>query len=200
MSTIKKTFTYDPVTQVLKSVEKPDPTITVTVTINLKTTTIQYNNDEPKPITDDDFFVVLEFMKNVKATPALMDALLNNSYYTKQFLKTTMGVFNTPKEYNYFQLFPSFVLPYEALYRELVLKPKYAKKILEVYDKNNSAFIRKSKQLVRNILIVPGIFISPFIILTARLALNSWGNKNRIKKREFMNHALMKTRFINKIF
>jgi hypothetical protein len=200
MSTIKKTFTYDPVTQVLKSVEKPDPTITVTVTINLKTTTIQYNNDEPKPITDDDFFVVLEFMKNVKATPALMDALLNNSYYTKQFLKTTMGVFNTPIENNYLQLFPSFIFPYEALYRELVLKPKYAKKILEVYDKNNSAFIRKSKQLVRNILIVPGIFISPFIILTARLALNSWGNKNRIKKREFMNHALMKIRFINKIF
>ena len=48
---------------------------------------------------------------------------------------------------------------------------------LEVYDKNNNAFIRKSKQLVRNILIVPGIFISPFIILTSRLALNSWGNK-----------------------
>ena len=116
-------------------------------------------------------------MKNVKATPALMDALLNNTYYTKQFLKTTMGVFNTPKEYNYFQLFPSFVLPYEALYRERVLKPKYAKKILEVYDKNNNAFIRKSKQLVRNILIVPGIFISPFIILTARLALNSWGKQ-----------------------
>ena len=195
MSTIKKTFTYDPVTQVLKSVEKPDPTITVTVTINLKTTTIQYNNDEPKPITDDDFFVVLEFMKNVKATPALMDALLNNSYYTKQFLKTTMGVFNTPKEDNYLQFFPSFIFPYEALYRELVLKPKYAKKILEVYDKNNSAFIRKSKQLVRNILIVPGIFISPFIILTARLALNSWGNNNRIK-----NWNLWKTRFINKIF
>jgi hypothetical protein len=178
MSTIKKTFTYDPVTQVLKSVEKPDPTdptLTITVKINLKTKTIQYNNDEPKTITDDDFFVFLEFMKNVKATPQLMDALLNNSYYTKQFLKTTMGFFNTPKENNYFQLFPSFILPYEALYRELVLKPKYAKKILEVYDKNNNAFIRKLKQLVRNILIVPGIFISPFIILTAVLALNRWG-------------------------
>lgn len=177
MSTLKKTFTYDSVRQVLKSVEKPDPTVTITVKINLKTTTIQYNNDEPKPITDDDFFVFLEFMKNVKATPALMDALLNNSYYTKQFLKTTMGVFNTPKEDNYFQLFPSFVLPYEALYRERVLKPKYAKKILEVYDKNNNAFIRKLKQLVRNILIVPGIFISPFIILTAVLALNRWGKQ-----------------------
>ena len=180
MSTIKKKFTYDPLTQVLKSVENPDPTdptLTITVKINLKTTTIQFNNDEPKPITDNDFYVFLDFMKNVKATPELMDALLNNSYYTKQFLKTTMGIFNTPKEYNYFQFFPSFVLPYEALYRERVLKPKYAKKILEVYDKNNSAFIRKSKQLVRIILIVPGIFISPFIILTARLALNRWGKQ-----------------------
>jgi hypothetical protein len=180
-STIEKTFTYDPVTQVLKSVENPEPALTVTVKINLKTTTIQYNNDESNPIIDNDFYVFLDFMKNVKATPELMDALLNNSYYTKQFLKTTMGVFNTPKEYNYFQFFPSFILPYEALYRERVLKPKYAKRILEVYDKNNSAFIRKSKQLVRNILTVPGFFISPFIIITSRLALNSWGNKNRIK-------------------
>jgi hypothetical protein len=44
-------------------------------------------------------------------------------------------------------------------------------------DKNNSAFIRKSKQLVRNFLIFPGIFISPFIILIARLALNRWGKQ-----------------------
>jgi hypothetical protein len=179
MST-KKKYTYDPDLRILKSVENPDPTdptLTISVKINLKDSTIQYNNDASKPLTGDDFFLFLDFMKNVNATPELMDALLNNTYYTKQFLKTTMGFFNTPKENNYFQLFPSFILPYEALYRERVLKPKYAKKILEVYDKNNSAFIRKSKQLVRNILIVPGIFISPFIILTTRLALNRWGKQ-----------------------
>jgi hypothetical protein len=179
MST-KKKYTYDPLTQILKSVEKPDPTdptLTITVKINLKDSTIQYNNDASKPLTGDDFFLFLDFMKNVKATPELMDALLNNTYYTKQFLRTTMGIFNTPKENNYFQFFPSFVLPYEALYRERVLKPIYAKKILEVYDKNNSAFIRKLKQFIRNILSVPGIFISPFIILTTRLALNRWGKQ-----------------------
>ena len=66
MSTLKKKYTYDPLTQELKSVETPDPTLTVTVKINLKNTTIQYNNDEPKRITDSDFFVFLEFMKNVK--------------------------------------------------------------------------------------------------------------------------------------
>ena len=177
MSTLKKKYTYDPLTQELKSVETPDPTLTVTVKINLKNTTIQYNNDLPVLLTDSDFFIFLDFMKNVKATQQLMDALFKNTYYTKQFLKTTMGVFNTPKQDNYFQLFPSFILPYEALYRELELKPKYAKKILEVYDKNNSAFVRRLKQLVRRILIVPGIFISPFIILTAVLALNSWGKQ-----------------------
>jgi hypothetical protein len=181
MSAIKKKYTYDPRTQTLTSVEKPESDISITVKLNLKNSTIQYINDHindpptPKPIIDEDFFVFLEFMKNVKATPDLMDALLNNPYYTKQFLRTTMGVFNTPIENNYFQYFPSFVLPYEALYRELALKPKYSKKILKVYDKNNNAFVRKFKQLVRNILIVPGIFISPFIILTAVLALNSWG-------------------------
>ena len=177
MSTLKKKYTYDTVAQILKSVENPEPEITITVKINLKTSTIQYNDDPSKPITDSDFFVFLEFMKNVKATPELMDALLNNSYYTKQFLKTTMGIFNTPKENNYFQYFPSLVLPYEALYRELVLKPKYSKKILEKYDKNNNALIRRLKQTIRKILIVPGIFISPFIILTSVLALNSWGKK-----------------------
>ncbi len=175
MSIIKKIYTYDDVTQVITSTENPDPSITITVKINLKNTTIQYNNDEPKPITGEDFFVFLDFMKNIRATPELMDALLNNSYYTKEFLKTTMGIFITPKENNYFQYFPSFILPYEALYREFKLKPEYSKKILEKYNKNNSAFIRRLKQLVRTILIVPGIFISPFIILTAVLALNSWG-------------------------
>jgi len=115
----------------------------------------------------------LDILDNVKTTPALVDALLENKYYTKQFLKTLLGIFNTPKKDNYFQYFPLLVLPYEALYRELVLRPKYAKRILQAYDKNNSAFIRKLKQFIRKILIVPGIFISPFIILSVGLILKN---------------------------
>ena len=168
---IKKTYTYDPISAVLTSVENPEPSIKVVVKIDLKKSTVQYNNDAPVVLANDAFNIFLEFMKNVKATPELMDALLKNSYYTKKFLKTLLGAFNTPKENNYFQYFPSLILPYEALYREIELKPKYAKKVLAAYDKNNSAFIRKFKQLIRNILIFPGIFISPFIIVTVGLIL-----------------------------
>ena len=170
---IKKKYTYDPNNQVLTSVETPEPNITVTVKIDLKKSTIQYNNDIPVPLADDAFFTFLDFMKNIRATPELMNALLKNPYYTRQFLNSSLGIFNTPKENNYFQLFPSFIIPYEALYREIELKPKYAKKLLAVYDKNNSAFIRRLKQVIRKILIVPGIFISPFIIITVTYILKN---------------------------
>jgi hypothetical protein len=177
---MKRTYTYNPVEQLLVRSEKPDPTdpkFTVTTKIDLKKSTIQYNNDRPVALADDAFFTFLDFMKNIRATPELMNALLKNPYYTKQFLNSSLGIFNTPKENNFFQLFSSFLLPYEALYSELERKPKYAKKLVAVYDKNNSAFIRRLKQVTRKILIVPGIFISPFIILTSVLALNRWGKK-----------------------
>jgi len=173
---MKKTYTYDPAQNLLTRTEFPDPNdqnFTVTTKINLKDSTVQFNNDPPTPLADDSFFVFLDILDNVKTTPALVDALLENKYYTKQFLKTLLGIFNTPKKDNYFQYFPSLVLPYEALYRELVLRPKYAKRILQAYDKNNSAFIRKLKQFIRKILIVPGIFISPFIILSVGLILKN---------------------------
>ena len=169
----QKTYTYEPLTQVLTSVETLDPNLTVTVKINLKTEMIQYNNDAPTSITDSEYYTFLDFMKNIEATPQLMDALLKNTYYSKQFLKTKLGRFNTPKENNYLQYFPSLVLPYEALYRELVLKPKYVKKLLETYDKNNNAFIRRLKQITRKVLIVPGIVISPFIIISVGLILKN---------------------------
>ena len=169
----QKTYTYEPSTQLLTSVENLDQNLTVTVKINLKNETIQYNNDAPTLIADSEYYIFLDFMKNIEATPQLMDALLKNTYYTKQFLKTKLGRFSTPKENNYLQYFPSFVLPYEALYRELVLKPKYAKKLLETYDKNNNAFIRRLKQITRKVLIVPGIFISPFIIISVGLILKN---------------------------
>ncbi len=173
---MKITYTYNPVDQVLVRSEKPDPTdpkFTVTTKIDLKKSTIQYNDDSPVPLADDAFFTFLDFMKNIKATPELMNALLKNPYYTREFLNSSLGIFNTPKENNFFEYFPSLCLPYEALYRELELKPKYAKKILAVYDKNNSAFIRRLKQITRKILIVPGIFISPFIIITVTYILKN---------------------------
>jgi len=173
---MKITYTYNPVDQVLVRSEKPDPTdpkFTVTTKIDLKKSTIQYNNDRPAVLADNAFFTVLDFMKNIKATPELMDALLKNPYYTREFLNSSLGIFNTPKENNFFQLFPSFLLPYEALYSELERKPKYAKKLVAVYDKNNSAFIRRLKQVSRKILIIPGIFISPFIIITVTYILKN---------------------------
>lgn len=176
MSITEQTYTFDPIKKVLTRSEKPDPNdpnFTVTTKINLKNSTVQYNNDPATPLTDAEFFVFLDILYNVKTTPALVNALLQNEYYTKKFLNTLLGRFNTPIKDKYFQFFPSFILPYEALYRELWLRPKYAKKILEAYDKNNSVFIRRLKQSIRRILIVPGIFISPFIIFSVGLILKN---------------------------
>ena len=167
-----KVYTYEPDKQIMQSTESM-PEITIVVRINLKKTTIAYANSEPwRKIDDGDFYVFLDFMKHIRSTPDLMDALLTNPYYTKHYLNTSLGVFNTPIDDDYLRKFSSFILPYEALYSELETKPDYAYKILAKYDENNSLYIREFKEFVRIILIVPGLVFTPLILISIYPALN----------------------------
>jgi hypothetical protein len=104
-------------------------------------------------------------MNHIRATPELMDALLKNPYYTKQYLRTSLGIFNTPNENDILRIFSSLLLPYEAVYREIVTKPDYAKRILAEYDKNNNKFPRKFKEIVRGVLCVIYILFIPLYSL-----------------------------------
>ncbi len=175
---MSKTYIYIPSTKIMRCTEKVASDVNIVIEINLKKTTITYMNngvitETNRKMNDGDFYVFLDFMNHIEATNELMDALLANPYYTKQYLKTSLGVFNTPVEDTFLHIFPSFILPYEALYRELKLKPRYASRILSEYDKNNSIFIRKFKEFVRMILVIPGIVCSPLILISIYPAIKN---------------------------
>ena len=152
-----------------KFVDRPDLLITIDLSLNL---IIQQGT--ASRLSSSDNYCFLDFMKNLVATDDLMTALLANEYYSKTFLSDSLGVFVVPFSpdfSSYFFVFSSLILPYENLYLEQVLKAKYADKITAKYDENNSATWRTMKEILRNVLVVPGIPLTPFIYLAAITAL-----------------------------
>jgi hypothetical protein len=123
------------------------------------------------PLGEQHAYTFLDVTANIAATPSLMDALLTSNYYANVFLPYSLGTFNTPIEDSVLLMFSSFILPYEILYREMKQNPPYAQQILAVYDKNHSVFIRKFKEFVRLILIIPGLICTPLILLMILPAL-----------------------------
>ncbi len=160
-------FLWDDITAQL--VERPE----LTIDIDLSNNRITQQNVVSR-LSSSDNYIFLEFMKQISATDELMLALLSNEYYTKTFLSDSLGVFVVPFApdfSSYFYVFSSLVLPYENLYMEQILKPKYAVQITSKYDENNIALLRKLKEILRDILVVPGIPITPFIYLATIAAL-----------------------------
>ena len=122
-----------------------------------------------------DNYTFLDFMQNIRATDNLMESLLGNQYYTETFLSSSMGVFNVPNAPElsaYFFVFSSFLLPYENLYAEIHTKPQYKDRLLKAYDEHNNSIVRQVKEILRILLVIPGIFITPFLLATALFALN----------------------------
>ena len=166
---MERTFAlFDDTTQ--KYVDRPDLYITIDLSRNL---IIQ--SGTTSKLSSADNYTFLDFMKHMLATDDLMTALFANEYYTKTYLSDSLGVFVVPFSpdfSSYFYVFSSLVLPYENLYSEQRLKPKYADRITAKYDENNSALLRHIKELLRNVLVIPGIPLTPIIYLAAIAALN----------------------------
>ena len=125
-------------------------------------------------LSSADNYIFLEFMKNIQATDDLMNALFANTYYTTTFLSDSLGAFvvpNAPELSSYLYIFSSFVLPYENLYAEIHTKPKYKTRLLDVYDRQNSPTVRQIKEIVRTLLVVPGVPITPLLYIVVILML-----------------------------
>ncbi len=153
-----------------KYVDRPDLLITIDLSLNL---IIQHGTTSR--LSSADNYCFLDFMKNIIATDDLMTALLANEYYTKTFLSDSLGVFVVPFApdfLSHFYVFGTLVFPYENLYSEQLLKPKYADRITAKYDENNSALLRKAKEILREVLVIPGIPLTPLIYLVVISALN----------------------------
>jgi hypothetical protein len=172
------TYTFAPATKtitVVYSYEEngiPIPSEQPPLRINLSNDTIS-EAEIMVPLSGEHVYTVLGITKNIVATQELMDALLLSKYYTTVFLPYSLGVFNTPTEDSVLLMFSSFILPYEVLYREMKQNPTYAQRILDAYDKSHIMFIRKFKEVIRLILIIPGIVCTPLILLAITPALKN---------------------------
>jgi hypothetical protein len=171
-------YSFDPATKtitVVYSYEEngvPIPSEQPPLRINLANDTIS-EAEIMVPLGEQHVFTVLGITKNIVATQSLMDALLVSKYYTTVFLPYSLGVFNTPFEDSVLLMFSSFILPYEILYREMKQNPTYAQRILDAYDKSHIVFIRKFKEVIRLILIIPGLICTPLILLMILPALKN---------------------------
>lgn len=176
---MNKTYAFDPDTKVITltiTLESQDdfelkPYQPEPILINLANDTI-YQNEMTTPLDESHMYLFLDAMANIVATKPLMDALLASKYYTDIYLSCSLGVFNTPVDGSYFFMFSSFILPYEVLYRELELRSAYATAIIDAYDKNHNVLIRKLKEFVRLVLVIPGLVCTPLILLMVLPALN----------------------------
>lgn len=171
------TYTFAPTTKtitVIYSIEEngvPIPVQPPALRINLSNDTIS-DADIMVPLNEQHTYTLLDVTKNIIATQELMDALLSSNFYLNVFLPYSLGTFTTPVEDSVLLMFSSFILPYEILYRELKQNPNYADQILAAYDKNHSVFIRKFKEFIRLILIIPGLICTPIILILILPALH----------------------------
>jgi len=171
------TYTWDNVKkQMMKTVfldndRRPD----LDIIIDLSANKIIQQEPPIATLSLADNYTFLDFMQNIRATDNLMESLLGNQYYTETFLSSSMGVFNVPNAPElsaYFFVFSSFLLPYENLYAEIHTKPQYKDRLLKAYDEHNNSIVRQVKEILRILLVIPGIFITPFLLATALFALN----------------------------
>lgn len=176
MSETTTTFTWDNgkkqmvKTMFLDNVRRPD----LDVIIDLSTNKI-IQHDIEMTLSIVDKYIFLDFMRNIKATDDLMDALLGNQYYTESFLSSSMGIFNVPNDPElsaYFFVFSSFLLPYENLYVEIHKKPQYKDRLLKAYDEHNNSIVRQIKEFLRILLVIPGLVITPFLLVIALFGLS----------------------------
>jgi hypothetical protein len=170
-------YTFAPSTKtitVFYSIEEngiPIPVQPPTLRINLSNDTIS-EAGIMVPLGEQHTYTFLDVTKNIIATQDLMDALFASNFYVNIFLPYSLGTFTTPVEDSVLFMFSSFILPYEILYRELKQNPKYADQILAVYDKNHNVMLRKFKEVIRILLVIPGLVFTPIILIMIWPALH----------------------------
>ena len=147
--------------------------VTITRKINLGNDMITDTDGNGRKLSEADVYAFQAMIQDVKVTPELMKALLNSNYFKSTYISTTAGAYNVPfdKYTSYFFLFSSLIIPYQMVDIEKYKKPSYANDIQNVFNKYNNVSIYYMKNVLRYILVVPGIVVTPFILLAVLSAL-----------------------------
>ena len=130
-----------------------------------------------RPLTQSDIYILADMLANLTPTPALKNDLLTSSFYTDIYLSSNMGAFDVPPYappfVRGFYLFSSMIIPFQFVdAEETRMGPTHGREIATAYYKNNSWAVRECKHLCRQILILPGLPLTPLIVGAALLGLS----------------------------
>ena len=130
--------------------------ITETKYIDLSNKEIYTNK---RDFVDQDKYIFALAVKSVKVTNKFIIALVECEYYCKHYLPDNIGVGDTNcSEWKKTILaISSQIISYQRIDAEENLKPKYARKIQNAYNKYNSGVLRSVKNVARGVLTIPTI-------------------------------------------
>ena len=146
--------------------------ITLITVIDIQNETIKYPGSEFTPLSNNDIYLFESIIDNLQITDPLIIKLTNMNFIKNIFLPASVGPFNTNKgPLNYFFIFSSLIIPYQMIDLVKASQPKYSKDFQNAFNKTNNVPIYYLKEVCRYILAIPGLILSPMILITSLLAL-----------------------------
>ena len=158
----------------------------VTTTINLITNTIEIkviNDSEERIIQSDkldipDIYLFSEAISYLSNNDSALYALIDNDFYMHTFCPYNMsGSEITGKKslINSLFVFSNLIIPEQYFDDELFRvndKPEIVDKLKKKFFEKNSKFVYYFKKVLRLLLLIPGLVLSPIIILVSIFALS----------------------------
>ena len=164
-------ITYSETNNTLTQTTNINDTTLITI-IDIQNETIQYPGSDFLPLSNSDIYLFKSIIDNLQITDQLIVKLTNMNFIKNIFLPTSVGPFNTNKgPFNYFFIFSSLIIPYQIIDLVKSSQPKYSKYFQNAFNKNNNVPIYYLKEFCRYILVIPGLLLSPMILITSLFAL-----------------------------
>ena len=131
-------------------------------------------NGETYVANDENFYLIQKLInpnnfKDDTTNNQISDLLLNNEYYCKTYLskKTSINDYlhNLPELVKSFFIFSHLICPFEEIDNELYNRKNKSTEIFNKYCEYNVSVLYYIKKIFRSLLLIPGIIISPVILI-----------------------------------
>lgn len=164
-------ITYSETNNTLTQTTNINDTALITI-IDIQNETIKYPGGEFIPLSMSDIYLFKSIVDNLQITDQLIIKLTNMNFIKNTFLPASVGPFNTNKgPFSFFFIFSSLIIPYQMIDLVKSSQPKYSKDLQNAFNKTNNVSIYYLKEICRYILAIPGLILSPMILITSLFAL-----------------------------
>ena len=161
---------------IIERIEVIDESTQIVLKINLETNEVIIQ-DIITEITSEQYYLFKSLVNSSKVInyDERTQKLLNNKFY-QTFLSHNTDIndylYNYP-QLKLFFLFSHLVCPFQEVDNQISLRPKYKTEIFDKYLEKNSLFEYFVKRLIRLILLIPGIVLSPILLISALIGLKN---------------------------